>query len=299
MSQPVSSFLRTFAEPEADLQAPADVAVIVPTVLRPGLKAALQSVFQQSHKGRIQILVGVDKVQGDPGILDEICLGRPANVVLQVYYPGYSTSARHGGLSSAWDGGVLRCILTHLANARYVAYLDDDNWWQRDHLSRLLKAIRKADWAYALRWFVHPVSMQPVCIDDWESVGPDRGVFPNGFVDPNCLMFDKLACESVIQYWNIPLPGDTNRMTADRNIFANLRARFVGAATGKPSVHYLLGPSDPLHAARLKRMGALYEQAGGADPPSSGIPGAALPEVGRGPAVGLGRLLSALKRTQR
>jgi len=290
------SFLKTFADPDADLQMPADVAVIMPTLLRPSLKMALRSIFEQSHKGRIQVLVGVDRPEGEVTIVDDCCEGRPPNVVVQILYPGYSTSVRHGGLGTARDGGVLRSVLTHLANARYVAYLDDDNWWHRDHLSRMLKVIRKADWAYALRWFVHPLSKQVICVDEWESLGPDRGIFSVGWVDPNCLMFDKLACESVIQYWNIPLPGDATQLTSDRNVFANLRARFVGATTGKPSVYYVLGPADPLHPQRLKRMGGLYEQAGGADPPPAPV---AAVDRSAPPARGFGRLFSALKNTQK
>lgn len=287
------AFLKTFADPSVDLQVPADVAVVMPTLLRPSLKTALGSIFQQSHRGPIQVLIGVDKPDGDVAILEESCRDRPPNVVVQAYYPGYSTSVRHGGLGTARDGGVLRLVLTQMANARYVAYLDDDNWWHADHLKRLLKAIGKADWAYALRWFVHPLSKQVICVDEWESVGPDRGMFSVGWVDPNCLMFDKLACESVIQYWNIPLPGDATQLTSDRNVFANLRARFVGEATGRPSVYYVLGPADPLHPQRLRRMGELYEKAGGAAPPPE--PGPEAPA----PAGGLGRIFSALKGTRK
>ena len=68
---------------------------------------------------------------------------------------------RHGGLHPAYDGGVLRCVLTYLANSRYVAYLDDDNWWADNHLSSMLAAIKDHHWAYALRWFVHPDTSAP------------------------------------------------------------------------------------------------------------------------------------------
>jgi hypothetical protein len=38
-------------------QTPFDVAVVIPTVLRPTLLRAVRSIFRQDLKGRIQILI--------------------------------------------------------------------------------------------------------------------------------------------------------------------------------------------------------------------------------------------------
>lgn len=266
-----SPFFKTYADPDADLQRPADVAVVMPTLLRPSIREALQSVFRQSGGWRIHLLIGIDRPEGSLDPVDQACEERPSNMVVQLYYPGYSTSDRFGGLGRARDGGVTRLVLTYLANARHVAYLDDDNWWHADHLRWMLKALAKGQWAYALRWFVHPLSKRPVCVDDWESVGPRGGIFPMGWVDPNCLMFDKLACESAIPFWNIPVPGDRTQMTADRMVFRHLKENFVGVGTGRPSVYYLMGLADGLHPARLQRMGGLYDSAGDCLPPGEQI----------------------------
>lgn len=164
-------FIRTYAEPEARLQEPFDVAVVMPTILRPELKDALHSVFSQTILGRIHVLIGIDRPTADLSLLDAACEGRPPNCAVQVYYPGYSTSVRHGGLSPARDGGGPRCVLSYLANSRYVAYLDDDNWWRPDHLQLLHAAMAHADWAFSLRWFVHPTSRRAICVDQWEFSG--------------------------------------------------------------------------------------------------------------------------------
>ena len=115
------SYFKTYAAADFDLQQPADVAVIMPTVIRPTMKEALQSVFRQAPVRRIQILIGIDRPDGDAGLIEAICAERPAHCCVNVVYPGYSTSARYGGLHPAYDGGVLRCVLTYLANSRYVA----------------------------------------------------------------------------------------------------------------------------------------------------------------------------------
>lgn len=259
------SLFITFKDPSDDGQRPYDVAVIMPTILRSTLTKALHSVFEQNFPGRIQVLLGVDKPSSDLSLVTDLCSVRTAGCAVSVMYPGYSTSVRHGGLHPARDGGVLRCVLTYLANSRLVTYLDDDNWWVPDHLRRLAEAITGKQWAYALRWFVHPLSRRPICIDVWESLGPGRGCFNakfGGWVDPNCLMFDKLTCEPVIRWWAIPLQGDAKAMSADRQVFHLLKNHYAYGETGTATVFYQLDPSGGMHPPRLQWMGKAYEQAG-------------------------------------
>jgi hypothetical protein len=257
----MQGFFRTYAD--MDLQAPMDVAVVIPTVLRPQLQTALQSVFSQNFAGRIQILVGIDMPQGDFSVIDAACATRPPHCAVQVFWPGYSTSARHGGMHAPGDGGALRCVLTYLANAPCVAYLDDDNWWGPEHLTEIRTATEQADWGFALRWFVHPVTRKPVGIDIWESVGPGRGVFKErfgGFVDPSCLMINKTRCPVAAPHWNFPLNADP--MSADRAVFKFLSRSHRWRGTGQPSVYYTMNVKDGLHKARVTRLGDAYFDAG-------------------------------------
>jgi hypothetical protein len=170
---------------------------------------------------------------------------------LMVVDPGYSTSVRHGGLHANQFSGALRTILTYLANSRHVAYLDDDNWFAPDHLSSLLAA--GGDWAYARRWFV--ADDTPLCVDDWESVGPGAGVYAEqygGFVDPSSLMLDKLACINVAPLWSMaPFPDGSGE---DRLVFEALRSQYRGAATGKATSYYRMQPRDAMHLERLHVM---------------------------------------------
>lgn len=265
----MSGYLKTYADPGMALQATFDVAVVMPSLLRPEIGDALRSIFRQDLDGRIQILIGVDRPGPDAiddlSRLDAICAERPQHCVVQAFYPGYSTSVRHGGLTPARDGGALRCILSYLANSPNLAYLDDDNWWRPDHLRLLLGAMRDADWAFSLRWYVHPQSRRPVCVDVWESVGPGRGVFAEsygGFVDPNCLMLNKVTCQSVLANWARPAAGDPKGQSADRNVFHALHRNFRAASTGEATAFYRLDPADDLHAQRVEAAGAAYHEAG-------------------------------------
>ena len=241
----------------SDLQHPFDVAVITPTVGRPSLRDAVQSVYDQAFVGRIQLLIGVDAPLAPFDEHEKHFTLAPSNVTVCLYYPGYSTSVRHRGLHPARDGGVLRAVLTYMANARYVAYLDDDNWWSPVHLQSLLTAVQGRDWAYSYRWFVDQETRKVACADDGESVGPGRGIFVErfgGWVDPNCVMFDKLACEPAIRLWTVPLPGDARAMSADRQVFDYLQKQRAGTATGLTTTYYSMQVDDGMHPYRLRMV---------------------------------------------
>jgi len=183
----------------------ADVAVVIPTVLRPSLLRAVRSVFNQSLAGRIQILIGIDQRQGDAALLDALSRECPANVTLTILDLGYSTSRRHGGFYANYYSGALRTILSYAANSKYVAYLDDDDWWGRQHLSSLLSAIAHKDWAFSYRWMVDRETGWPICRDEWDSMGPEAGINQQrfgGFVSPSNLLLNKDTCHFILPYWS-------------------------------------------------------------------------------------------------
>lgn len=232
---------------------PYDVAVVIPTVLRPTLGRAVRSVFSQRFIGTVQLLIGADLQVKESCELSRLQAEAPPGRDLYIFAPGYSTSVRHGGPHTAFDGGALRTILSYAAYSRYVAYLDDDNWWGRDHLSSLLQVAQGRAWAYSLRWFVDPNSAQPLGVDRWDSVGPGAGCHLKrfgGWVDPNCLLVDKVRTEPVLSFWTSPPFGDTTGLTADRRVFDWLRHQPYGR-TGRATTYYTLTMSDPMYPTRM------------------------------------------------
>jgi hypothetical protein len=259
------------------LRTPSDVAVVIPSILRETLERAVKSVFSQAFNGRIHLIVGIDQPETGRDMLSKIFENVPANVVAQVFYPGYSTSERHGGLYKAWDGGAVRTILSYMANAPLIAYLDDDNWFAPNHLATLAKTIEPVDWAFSRRCFVHHQSHVPVCVDGWESTGPGMGVYNQrfgGFVDPNTLMVKRLTCEPMFGLWTRPLRGN-RALGADRSVFAYLAKFRRWAGTGLPTAFYVMNPADPLHPKRLTimaRAGIGYDALGIEGRPEGGPP---------------------------
>lgn len=213
-------------------QAPADAAVVLPTILRPNLLRAARSVFTQNFDGRIHLLVGVDVALGNPALLDTLAAECPAHVMLTVVDPGYSTSRRHGGMHANHYSGSLRTVLSYLANSRYVAYLDDNDWWSANHLALLKTAIQGKAWAWSSRWVAHP-DQWPICRDEWDSVGPGKGINAErfgGFVQPSGLMMDMTECHFIVPLWSMAAFPDGSG--EDRLIFDQLR-RLNGGATGQ------------------------------------------------------------------
>jgi hypothetical protein len=175
------------------------------------------------------------------------------NVTLCILDMGYSSAVKNGGLYTCNFGGALRTILTYMANSEFVAYLDDDNWFAPDHLSTLRSAVEECDWAFSHRYFVNPNTAETICLDEWESVGPDQGIFhkrAGGFSDPNTIMLNKLKCHMVIPFWSMT-PTDDGR-GADRIVFENLRNHFQWRCTDHASSYYVISEADSLHEVRLK-----------------------------------------------
>jgi len=93
----------------------------------------------------------------------------------------------------------------------------------------------------------------------------ERGIFQErfgGFVDPSCLMLNKVTCEAVLPLWNCPLRNDPKAMSADRNVFNALSRHFRVAGTDQPTVFYRLDPEDGLQPLRRKLIGPAYDECG-------------------------------------
>jgi hypothetical protein len=259
---------------------PADIAVIIPSTLRSSLARAVRSVFAQDFKGTIQILIGIDHTQNSRDMLQQLGQQAPAHIQLSVFDPGYSTSTRHGGLYSNHYGGALRTILSYAANAPFLAYLDDDDWWARNHLSSLRQVIGEKDWAFSYRWFTDRETGWPICRDEWDSVGPGKGINQQrfgGFVAPSNLFLDKLKCHFVLP--NFSLAAFADGTGEDRLVFAALLKNHPWAASLVYSCFYEIPAEVQNHQhhktefsrrkiqwvldrAHIARIDALFQQAG-------------------------------------
>lgn len=242
MPTPPTSIGRYYPD-RAEPQSPAEVAVVMPTILRPRIVTAVESVFRQTFQGRIQLMVGVDQAADSPEHLEGALARRPDNVSALVLELPYSTSVRHGGVHPATDGGALRAILSFMANARYVAYLDDDNSWEPEHLAGVLQAVQGKVWAHSLRLLIDETNGQELGVDRWDSVGVNAGRFAaqGGLVDVNCLLVDKVAAARALGRWS-----EGPKDMSDRSFFAAIKDAPHGRVE-RATVRYGIRPTNVLN----------------------------------------------------
>jgi hypothetical protein len=237
-----------FYPDEGPVQTPADIAVVMPTVIRSEIAAAIQSVYDQRFAGRIQLAIGIDVALGDPGLLEAVLRRRSPSVSALVLQLPYSTSVRHGGAHTPADGGSLRAVLSLMANARYVAFLDDDNSWLPQHLTGLHAAAAGKTYAFAPRMLLDDETGRDLCVDRWHSTGPGRGQFAEigGFVDPNCLLVDKALAAQKLSQWAQTWTGKPNRYGSDKRFFASIAAAPHGEVS-EPTVRYSIRRDNVLY----------------------------------------------------
>ncbi|MGE0726194.1 MAG: hypothetical protein AB7O45_17610, partial [Alphaproteobacteria bacterium] len=218
--------------------APFDAALVIPTVLRPTLLEAVRSVYAQDLGGRIQLLIGIDRREGSPDVIDRLRAECPSHVGLAVWDPGYSLNRASGGIYEHWHGGPLRAALTYLAHSRFVAYLDDDNWLAPNHLSSLRNAIDGVGWAYSLRHVIDPGGVE-IGVDRWLSIGPDPRFAPVDlvpFADTSTLMVNKVRCHRAIGAW---MEVDEAKKAMEDRLFSRALQRLQpGRGTGLATVYY-------------------------------------------------------------
>lgn len=226
-----------------ETQQPVDVAIIMPTILRPVITRAIRSIYEQDFGGRIQILIGVDKPFGDLELLQQCLQRRPGNISATVLTLPWSTSIRHGGIHQAMDAGSLRTILSFMANSRLVTYLDDDNSILPTHIRMLFNAIQGKAWAFTHRMLIDEKTDRKLAVDRWDSLGPNQGRMAKqgGFVDTNCLMLDKLACGRALSRWSEG-PG----VASDRSLFASIRNAPYGTVS-EATVNYYIRENSIFH----------------------------------------------------
>ena len=244
-----------------DLQTPFAAAVVMFTKRKGSLATAVRSVFAQRFDGRVQVVVGVDGPDGDREALAALVREVPDAMALTVVDPGYSTARSRGGLYAPEAGGSLRTALALIANARHVACLSEVNRYAPDHLASLRRAIGDRAWAHSLRWFADARTGAVICRDDWESVGPDRGVYgksEGGFVATDTLLVDKFACHGVLAAW---ADADAQGRGEDRRFFRAIRG-LPHAATDEPSVYAAirLEKQHPFMLAQFRAHGVVLER---------------------------------------
>jgi Glycosyl transferase family 2 len=121
------------------------VTVVTPTTGNPTLLRALESVSRQSHKP-IQHLVFNDGAELQPELKKQI-LQYNIDLIEMPYPTG----------RDRFNGHRIYGASAFLGNGDHFCFLDEDNWFDTNHVASLLEVInggRRVDWAFSLRKIV-------------------------------------------------------------------------------------------------------------------------------------------------
>ncbi len=213
------------------------VLVITPTTGAPELADAVRSVVNQTYSNVKHLVVvdgadftyKTDEVFRKNGLLTG---GRISRVDLPFNTGG-------GG----YYGHRIMAAFSHLVNHDYLLFLDQDNWFEPDHVETLVKTIeeRNLDWVYSLRK-IYDKEKNYKCDDNCESLGR-WPVWVNDqayLIDSSSYCFKTAFFRQVGHIWDYG-------WGADRRFYMVLKDHFKHdnySCNGKHTLCYRLGGNE-------------------------------------------------------
>jgi len=155
------------------------VMVITPTTGKDTINKAIESVHNQTVFTEHLIVIDGQQVEKKNIHLKMNChyLDLPENV---------------GG--NGWYGHRVYAAMPLMVNADYILFLDEDNWFEPNHVETMINKIKSKDlmWSYSLRRICDERG-QYVFDDDCESLGRNPTYYDHtlNFVDTNCYCFKR------------------------------------------------------------------------------------------------------------
>lgn len=213
------------------------ILVITPTTGSPELIDAVLSV--QSQVGReVDHLLVVDGVQFSSrvdGVLNN------AGITTSEKLRRVDLPFNTGG--GGFYGHRIMAGFGHLINHDYVLFLDQDNWYEPDHVNTLINTIetKNLDWAHSLRQ-IFDKDRNYITADNCESLGrwPAWVGQDVHLVDTSTYCFKTAFYRQVCHIWDFGWGGD-------RRFFTILKDHLKHdnyACTGKYTLNYRLGGND-------------------------------------------------------
>lgn len=198
------------------------VAVVTSTRGRKLIRQAADSVKAQTREARHYVFAhGKDCWD----VVSDATEGCDVDVV-------YLPSANGGG---GYGMAPVFAASPFLVDEDVIFYLDDDNWYEPDHIESLVSLIENHDlgWAYSLRRIVD-ADGNFICEDNCESLGCHRNSHGHFLVDNSCYAVRTNVAVRHSHAWYVPVISDRNFQAALIN------DKIKCGTTGKHSVNYRL-----------------------------------------------------------
>jgi glycosyltransferase involved in cell wall biosynthesis len=135
------------------------VAVVTPTIASEHLTKCIDSVDKQTYKDLTHYIF-IDGCQYEPKAR-EILVGSSKTRMIEL----------EENVGKGWYGHRVYAACSFLVNADIICYLDEDNWFEPDHVQKMVDKINEGnDWVYSLR-NIHDKEGKFLCEDNCESLG--------------------------------------------------------------------------------------------------------------------------------
>ena len=142
------------------------VAVITPTIGSPKLVDAMKSVANQTYKCKHYIVID------GPQYSDNVADTEAFSGIDRDRYEITILPENTGKTGGNFYGHRIYAAYPHLLNSDYILFLDEDNWYEPNHVETLVKTIeaKNLDFAYSLRQ-IYDNGRHFRCNDNCESLG--------------------------------------------------------------------------------------------------------------------------------
>jgi glycosyltransferase involved in cell wall biosynthesis len=179
------------------------VVVITPTIGSPKLADAIESVQRQTY-GNLEHLIVVDGNKHFDSTVD--ILPFAPNSKMKILPLPWNTGA------NGFYGHRIYAGVPHLINADYVFLLDEDNWYEKDHVRTLVEVLDQGnDFAYSLRKIYSPDKTY-IADDNCEALGKWPIYFshndPQYLVDTSSFAFNTKFLQKTCHFWHSGWGGD-------------------------------------------------------------------------------------------
>jgi glycosyltransferase involved in cell wall biosynthesis len=196
-----------------DLVIEKPVTVITPTIGSPKLKDAIESVQKQTYS--CNHLIVVDGAEHWQSYVDNVVSNYPDNVVFKNMNI-VMTPENTGKTGGNFYGHRIYAAYPHLLNSDYILFLDEDNWYEPDHVETLIKTIesKNLDFSYSLRK-VYDANGRYLLDDNCESLGKwpifNSRSSPHGpqyLIDTSSFCFKRQFIQQTCHLWHSGWGGD-------------------------------------------------------------------------------------------
>ena len=224
------------------------ILVITPTTGSPELADAVESVLSQVGRDVEHLLV-VDGVQFSSKV-DEVL--NNAGIITGGKVKRIDLPFNTGG--KGFYGHRIMAGFGHLINHDYVLFLDQDNWFEHDHVKSLINIIesKELDWAYSLRQ-IFDKDKNYITADNCESLGRwPAWVNENAhLIDTSSYCFKTSFYRQVCHIWDYGWGGDRRFYTILKDHIKHDNY----TCTGKYTLNYRLGGNDGSVQANFFNVG--------------------------------------------